>query len=219
MKNSLLAGLVLGLSVFSYAPTAEASPKCDKVEESKKEKCESERKKAVEKLRKASKPMKPSEMGAAFAALDDDAKNPFNMDDFYVGKFDTGVKSFDEFGASVAKVQATVVMAGYVGRLASEGKTDEARTYGAALLPLFKTIDDDAKAVNEKLQAIIADPASLVKDNPLAIPKVVKAAGTLGTILKDTITAIPDAKSAVGAIASGAAAGAVKDAVKDATGK
>jgi hypothetical protein len=219
MKSSVFAGLVLGLAVFSYAPTAEASSKCEKVEESKKEKCEADRKKSLEKLRKATKPMKPSDMGAAFAALDDDAKNPFAMDDFYVGKFDTGVKPFDELGAAVAKVQGTVVMASYVGHLAASGKADEARVYGAALLPLFKSIDDDVKAVKAKVDAVVADPKSLVMDNPLKAPKIIAAAPTLLTMVTDTITAIPGAKGAIGAIASGAAAGAVKDAVGGATGK
>jgi hypothetical protein len=212
--------LVFGAALLGFASNAFAFEKCDaETDAKKKEKCEATEAKQVAKLRKSTTPFKPSALDAKFAALDGDDKNPFNQDDYYVGNIETGSKSFDELAGSVARINAALTMARYADSLAKAGKNDEAKAIAADLIPVLAKLKDDVKAIKESIDKVKADPAAIVKDNPMALPKVAKALPGLLTTVVDAATGIPAAIKSVDTLAKGAGAAAVEmatDKAKDA---
>ncbi len=188
---------------------AHAYIKCDKKEDAKaKKKCEKNMAKAIEKQRKNSNALKPSELGEEFAFLDEN--NPLDTDDWYVGVRKIGVKKVDSLSLSVAKVSATVRLAKYTGYI---NKTDKAAAtkLGGILLPKLRALETEAPALLEKAQALAADSATLIQDNPSQALAIPKALGSLTTNMAKAAADIPGALTAIVPIAKGAAAAAVAD--------
>ena len=214
--------LVFGAALLGFASNAFAFEKCDaEQDEKKKAKCEATEAKQLEKLRKSTTPFKPSILDAKFAALDGDDKNPFNMDDYYVGTIETGSKTFDELAASVVRINAALTMARYADSLAKQGKNDEAKAVAADLIPVLTKLKDDVKAIKESIDKVKANPAAIATDNPLAVPKIAKALPGLLTTVVDAATSIPAAIKSVDTLAKGAGAAAkdmATEKAKDAAG-
>lgn len=218
VKTALL-GFALLLPVATFSADALAFEKCDAMDDEKaKAKCEKKETKRVAKLRKKTTPLKPSAISDKFASLDADDKNPFNMDDYYLGTSETGIKPLDELVASVNRIQGAVAMAGYVGKLNKDGDKDTAKALASDLLPVLKDMKTEVDAIKAKVNEIKADPASLVKDNPAAALKIPGAIGPVATQLPQTIAALPKAISAIGPIAAGAAGAAAEGAMDAAKG-
>lgn len=218
-----VAGLVFLFSASAISTDAHAYVKCDAEEdEAKKAKCEGKEAKRIAKLRSKTTPFKPSALSAAYAGMDADDKNIFNMDDWYVPTYETGVKDVDTLLGSVSRIDAALTMAAYIGKLNKDGKADEAKALAKDLLPELKKMKDDVKAITDSINKIKADPKSVVASNPAALPKVLGALGTATTTLPALVAEIPKALGAIGPIAGGAAGAAVEGAVdkaKDAAGK
>jgi len=208
-KYLTILGFVVALPMSN---PAHAFIKCDKIEDSKKQKkCEKTAQKALDKQKKNKpNPYKPSDLGKEFASLDGD-KNPFASDDFYLGTKDTGIKDVDAFVAEVNKAAATVRMAKYVGHLQ---KSDEAAAsdLGGKLLPKLIALKDSIKNIQEKGQNLAKDPKALAS-SPMEIPKAIGAiAGTVPTLAK-IVGDLPGAIASLKSVAGGAAGAAVKGAV------
>ena len=177
IKTALL-GFALLAPVSLYATDAAAFAKCDAMEDAKKQaKCEKKESKRIAKLRAKTTPLAPSAVNAGLASLDAEDANPFNMDDYYVPAYEPlNIENVDKVLGGVNRIDAALTMANYIGQLNKDGKTDEAKTLATALLPELVKMKDDIKGIKEGIEAIKADPASVVKDNPMAAPKVVSGA-------------------------------------------
>ncbi len=221
--KTILLGLALLVPASTFSADALAFAKCDSMEDEKsKAKCEKKETKRVSKLRAKTTPYVPSALNADLSSLDDEAANPFNMDDYYTPSYEPlGIEAVDQVLGGVSRIDAALTMANYVGALNKEGKTDEAKTLASALLPELIKMKDDIQAIKEGVEKIKADPTSLVKDNPMLAPKVVGGAASALGALPGMITDLPKAVSAVQPLAGGAAGAAVKagmDKADDATG-
>ena len=213
IRNLLLAA-ILAAPTLAISFDAHAFAKCDDIEDAKKKsKCEKNETKRIGKLRKSTEAFMPSALHKDFAFMDKDG-NPFDMDDYYVGKrADIGIESVDAITNSVTRIEAALTMATYVSALAKEGKNDDAKKVATALLPELKKMPDDVKAIMENVEKLKADPASLVS-NPMDVPKVLKNLGGAASSLPALAERIPKAVAAVGPLASGAAGAAVNEAMK-----
>ena len=118
----------------------------------------------------------------------------------------------------VANIEAALTMATYVGALEKEGKSDEAKKLASALLPELVKMKDEINNIKEGVEKIKADPASLVKDNPMLAPKVVGGATQALGKLPGIVTDLPKAVSAVKPLAGGAAGAAVEAGMDKANG-
>jgi hypothetical protein len=214
VKYALLG---LGLFFSSAAFAEDAKPdfvKCEgETDEKKKEKCNATEAKRVAKARGNSTLFKPSMLSEKFAGLDEDAKNPFNQDSFYVGTIATGSKDVDAVLASVAKIDGAITMASYIGYLNKTGKGDEAKALATDLIPVLKKQIDEVKAIKESIEKIKANPAAVVS-NPMDAPKILKAIVPALATAVGAVAELPKAAGALGPIASGAGAAAV-EAAKD----
>ena len=222
VKYALLG---LGLFFSSAAFAEDAKPdfvKCEgETDEKKKDKCNATEAKRVAKARGNSTLFKPSMLSEKFAGLDEDAKNPFNQDSFYVGTIATGSKDVDAVLTSVAKIDGAITMASYIGYLNKTGKSDEAKALATDLIPVLTKLGDDVKAIKESIDKIKANPAA-VAANPAAVPKIVKALGPALVTVGGAAAELPKALGAIKPIAAGAAGAAVEaagDKAKDAVGK
>lgn len=211
---------LLGLGLFfSSAAFAEDAPKpdfvkCEKeTDEKKKEKCNATEAKRVAKARGNSTLFKPSMLSDKFAGLDDDAKNPFNQDSFYVGTIATGSKDVDAVLTSVAKIDGAITMASYIGYLNKTGKGDEAKALATDLIPVLTKLGEEIKTIQESINKIKANPAA-VAANPMDVPKIAKAIVPALATVVGAVTELPKAAGALKPIASGAGAAAM-DAAKD----
>lgn len=221
--------LSLGLlfSSTAFAEDAKADfVKCEgETDEKAKTKCNDKEAKRVSKARAASTLYKPSQLSDKFAGLDEDAKNPFNQDSFYVGIIATGSKDVDAVLTSVAKIDGAITMASYIGYLNKTGKGDEAKALATDLIPVLTKLGDEVKTIKESIDKIKANPAA-VAANPMDVPKIVKAIVPALATVVGAATELPKALGAVKPIAAGAAGAAVEaakdkatDAAKDAVGK
>ncbi len=222
-SKTILLGLSLLVSATAFSTDAAAYAACDGIEDAKKkEKCEAKEAKNIAKLRSKTTPLKPSTISDKFSALDDDAANPFNMDDYYTGVAEpSGIAALDSLVASVNQVQGAVTMATYIGRLDKDGKSDEAKTLATALLPELIKLKDEIENIKAKVNEIKSNPAALVKDDPKAALKIPGIIGPIATSLPGTIADLPKAIGAVQPLAKGAAGAAVEtgvDAAKGAAG-
>lgn len=217
LKTALL-GFALLVPATTFSADALAFAKCDKMEdEKKKAKCEKGETKRITKLRAKTTPLKPSAISPAFADLDGDDANPFNMDDFYLGTKTTGIAAVDEITAGANRIMGAVAMAAYIGSMEDKAA---ATKLAAGLLPVLAKLPDEGKAIVEKAKAAVADPTSLVKDNPAAALKIPGALGPVVGQLPGTLGDIPEALKSVKALAGGAAGaamGAAMDKAKEAT--
>jgi len=221
--KTVLLGLALLVPASTFSADALAFAKCDSMEDAKAQaKCEKKETKRVSKLRSKTTPYVPSALNADLSSLDGEEANPFNMDDYYTPSYEPlGIEAVDQVLGGVSRIDAALTMANYVGALNKEGKTDEAKTLASALLPELIKMKDDIQAIKEGVEKIKADPASLVKDNPMLAPKVVGGAASALGALPGMISDLPKAVSAVQPLAGGAAGAAMDagmDKVKDATG-
>lgn len=214
VKYALL-GLGLFFSSAAFAEEAKADfVKCEKeTDEKKKEKCNATEAKRVAKARTNSTLFKPSMLSDKFAGLDEDAKNPFNQDSFYVGTIATGSKDVDAVLASVAKIDGAITMASYIGYLNKTGKGDEAKALATDLIPVLTKLGEEIKTIQESINKIKANPAA-VAANPMDVPKIAKAIVPALATVVGAVTELPKAAGALKPIASGAGAAAV-DAAKD----
>lgn len=212
--KSALLGLALLFPASAFAEDAADFVKCAGEEDAKKkDKCNATEAKRVAKARTASTLYKPSMLSEKFAALDDDAKNPFNQDSFYVGVIATGSKDVDAVLTSVAKIDGAITMASYIGHLNKTGKADEAKALATDLIPVLTKLGEEVKAIKESVEKIKANPAAVVS-NPMDAPKIVKAiVPALATVVGATVE-LPKALGAIKPLAGGAA-GAAVDAAKD----
>jgi hypothetical protein len=223
VKYALLG---LGLFFSSAAFAEDAKPdfvKCEgETDEKKKDKCNATEAKRVAKARSKSTLLKPSMLSEKFAALDDDAQNPFNQNSFYVGTIATGNKDADAILASVAKIDGAITMASYIGYLNKTGKGDEAKALATDLIPVLTKLGEEVKSIQESINKIKADPKALGADALKVVPALAPA---LATVV-GAVTELPKAATALKPIAAGAGAAAVEaakdkagDAAKDAVGK
>jgi hypothetical protein len=221
VKTALL-GFALLAPAALYATDASAYAKCDGKEGKDLEKCEKKESKRISKLRSKTTAFVPSSLNSGLADLDAEDANPFNMDDYYTPAYEPlGVEAADKVLGSVNTIDAALTMASYVGKLNKEGKTEEATKLASALLPELLKLKDEVKSIKEGIEQIKADPASLVKDNPMLAPKLVGATASALGQLPGMITELPKAVSAVKPLAKGAAAAGVNaatDAAKGAAG-
>lgn len=192
--------------------SAMAFEKCEGLDEKKIEKCEKKETKRIDKLRKTTTPFVPSKLGPDFASLD--SENPFDMDSFYLGMSDTGIEPIDELLNEVAKIQAAVKMAKYVGYLNKNGEGDKAQKYAKPTLDALMELQNAQDGLMEKVQGLQSDPAALVS-SPTQIPKAVSSLTSILGQIPQVFADIPGAISAVKPLASGAAAGAIEGAVPD----
>ena len=189
---------------------AHAYIKCDKKQDEKaKAKCEKSMAKTIANQRKNSKALQPSKLGEEFAFLDEN--NPLDTDDWYVGVRKIGVKQVDAMNVSVAKVTATLRLAKYTSYI---NKTDKAAAakLGGILLPKLRALETEAPALLEKVQALAAESATLISENPAQTLVIPKALGSLTSNMTKAVASVPGALTAVVPIAKGAAAAAVSDA-------
>jgi hypothetical protein len=209
--KSALLGLALLFPASAFAEDAVDFVKCaGEEDEKKKSKCNATEAKRVAKARTSSTLYKPSMLSEKFAGLDEDAKNPFNQDSFYVGVIATGSKDVDAVLTSVAKIDGAITMASYIGHLNKTGKADEAKALATDLIPVLTKLGEELDAVTQSLQKIISDPKALGPD-ALKILPVVKPA--LATVVGAAVE-LPKALGAIKPLAGGAA-GAAVDAAKD----
>lgn len=222
LKSSLFAlALLFPATAFAEDAPAPDFVKCADKPDGEREKCNAKAAKAVGKARAASTLYKPSMLSDKFAGLDEDAKNPFNQDSFYVGVIETGSKDVDAMLASVAKIDGAITMASYIGYLSKTGKSDEAKALASDLIPVLTKLGDDVKAIKESIDKIKANPAA-VASSPAAVPKIVKALGPALVTVGGAAAELPKALGAIKPIAAGAAGAAVEaagDKAKDAVGK
>ena len=211
--KSALLGFALLLPASAFAQDADFVKCAGEEDEKTKTKCNAKEAKRVAKARTASTLYKPSMLSEKFAALDDDAKNPFNQDSFYVGVIATGSKDVDAVLASVAKIDGAITMASYIGYLNKSGKADEAKALAGDLIPVLTKLKDEVKTIKESIDKIKANPAA-VAANPMDVPKIAKAiVPALATVVGATAE-LPKALGAVKPLAGGAA-GAAVDMAKD----
>lgn len=221
--KTVLLGFALLVPASTFSAEAFAYAKCDSLDDEKsKAKCEKKEAKRISKLRAKTTPYVPSTLTADLSNLDGEDANPFNMDDYYTPSYEPlGIEAVDQVLGGVNRIDAALTMANYVGALNKEGKTDEAKALASALLPELIKMKDDIQAIKEGVEKIKADPASLVKDNPMLAPKVVGGAASALGALPGLITNLPKALSAVQPLAGGAAGAAIDagmDKANDATG-
>lgn len=219
VKTALL-GLALLVPASAYSVDAHAYAKCDSLEDDKKKaKCEKKEAKRITKLRAKTTPFAPSALSDKFTDLDGEDANPFNSDDYYTASYEPlGIEAVDQVLGGVANIEAALTMATYVGALEKEGKSDEAKKLASALLPELVKMKDEINNIKEGVEKIKADPASLVKDNPMLAPKVVGGATQALGKLPGIVTDLPKAVSAVKPLAGGAAGAAVEAGMDKANG-
>jgi len=222
LKSSLFAlALLFPATAFAEDAPAPDFVECADKPEGEKAKCNAKAAKAVGKARAASTLYKPSALSDKFAGLDEDAKNPFNLDSFYVGVTETGSKDVDAVLASVAKIDGAIAMAYYIGYLSKTGKSDDAKALATDLIPVLTKLGDDVKAIKESIDKIQANPTA-VASSPAAVPKIVKALGPAAVTVGGAAAELPKALGAIQPIAAGAAGAAVEaagDTAKDAVGQ
>jgi hypothetical protein len=219
IKTALL-GFALLAPVSLYATDAAAFAKCDAMDDEKKAaKCEKKETKRISKLRAKTTPLAPSSLNDGLSSLDAEDANPFNMDDYYTPAYEPlNIEAVDQVLGGVNRINGALTMANYIGQLNKDGKTDEAKALATALLPELVKMKDDIKGIKEGVEKIKADPSALVKENPMAAPKVVAGAGQALAQLPGMITDLPKAVSAIQPLAGGAAGAAVNAATDAATG-
>ncbi len=221
----LALGLALLVPSLAYSTDASAGDeylKCEnKKDDKSKAKCNKTYGKWLTKQKSSTTPIMPSMLNDKLASLDEEGKNPFATDDWYMGSSDTGLESVDALLNEVNKVMGTVKMAKYVGHLHKTGDKDQATELASIILPDLINLKDIVPTLQEKLAAVQADLPNLAKENPKAalsagkpiaatVKNIAKLPGDLAGALK-AIT--PLAKGSVDAAKDMAA-----DKVKDAAG-
>ena len=190
--------------------SAIAFEKCDGLDEKKIAKCEKKETKRIDKLRATTTPFVPSTLGADFAGLD--SENPFDMDDFYLGMSDTGIEPIDDLLNEVAKVQAAVKMAKYVGYLNKNGDSAKAQQYAKPTLDALMDLQNAKDGIMEKLAGLQKDPAALVS-SPMEIPKAASSLASIAGQIPQVFADLPGAITSVKPLAEGAAGGAIDGAM------
>jgi hypothetical protein len=213
--KSAILGLALMAPVSFYSADASAFAKCDNMDAGKKQdKCNAKEAKKVTKLRAKTTALKPSAINAGLSGLDGDDVNPLNTDELYTPAYEPfNIEAVDQVLGGVNRIDAALTMAGYIGELNKAGKTDEAKKLATALLPELVKMKDDIKGIKEDIDKIKADPASLAKENPMAVPKIVGGATQALAAIPGMISGLPKAVSAIKPLAGGAAGAAVNAAV------
>jgi len=237
MKFNKIGLAVLAMSTLVLPSMASAQDDlCDGLEGKKLEKCETKRKKNLDKLRAKTTPFKPSKLSPKFESLDGDDVNPLNMDKYYVGVPDTGIAPVNDVLMQVMRVNAAVKMGKYVGELEKSGDTAKAKELAGPTVEVLMSLKDAKDDIMASVQKLTSTPPTELVESPadaLKVPKalgaVTSAAGQIPQLFTDLPNVIKSidglAKAGGGAALDGAmeeAKGAVEGAVdgaKDAAGQ
>lgn len=177
------------------------------------EKCEARQVKRLARLRANTRPFQPSMIHKDLARFDATEANPLNSDAFYVGYRKTGIDEVDVVLMDATRVIATVKMAAWVGKLNRDGKKKEAAQVAAVLLPELIKLKDSIPRIQQNVEQIIANPAALVADDPIAALGIPRALGSVVGQLPRALSELPKTIGAVEPLARGAAAAGVNRAL------
>ena len=176
---------------------------CAGLTDKKLERCETQRREKVAKLREKTTPFQPSLIHADLGALD--ANNPFDTDRFYLGTVSTSVPQFDAVINEVIRVQATVKLTRYLGELYAAGETEKAAQYAGPTLIALIELKDTKENIMARLQELQGvDPKSLLSPEALKNPSELLKAGQatlqLGRITAQVPTIFADVPGAIASL-------------------
>lgn len=108
----------------------------------------------------------------------------------------------------MAKAQALIKMANYVGYIHRAGEKDEAKELAGIILPDLIKLKDIVPTLQEKLGALQAELPNVAKSNPKLLLPATKAVGQTVAALGKVPGELPGAMKAVVPLAKGAPAAA-----------
>jgi len=220
MKFNPIGLAIVAMSTLVVPSLASAQDDlCDGLEGKKLEKCEKKRTKQLEKLRAKTEPFQPSKLSPKFESLDGEDVNPLNMDKYYVGVSDTGIKPVNDVLEEVLKVSAAVKMGKYVGELQKNGETEKAKELAGPTMEVLVSLKDSKDDIMASIEKLTSTPPTELVESPADAMKVPKALGAVTSAagqIPQLFTDLPNVLAAVTPLAKAGAGAGVDGAMEKA---